>query len=388
VTKISVRNFQSIKSIDFEINGFTVIVGKNNIGKSAVIRAIDAALTNQAGTNYIREGEKESKVTIEKKNTKIEWKKGDSSIYKINGETFSKLNRNIPQPLIDAGFGRMDIGDQKVSPYIAHQFDPIFLLDKPGSVVTEVLASLYNLNILNTADELCQKELKGNKNILKTREADIIGLKDKLEKFKDFEGIKKTVEYLVDLENNCDKLKNEISELATFIERLEKIAANIQRLKTVKDIKIPNSVPVSNLINDFQYLSQKENEVSGLQNKINKLKGISKIAIPAPIDLSGSIMEVNQIDTWILSIIKFKEKMMRYRNLESINLVGLKENISDLEKEMVLFSDLKTIEGTFISAASLAKASRTTLVETQSKLDQAKQEMSSFKVCPLCERPL
>ena len=48
-TKVNIKNYQSIKDVSFEVDGFTVIIGKNNIGKSAIIRALEAPLANQAG---------------------------------------------------------------------------------------------------------------------------------------------------------------------------------------------------------------------------------------------------------------------------------------------------------------------------------------------------
>ena len=173
MTEITIKNFQSIKKLKFTIDGFTVIVGKNNIGKSAIIRAIKSALTNQSGNEFIRRGEKYTEVKIKKDKLNIEWKKGASTTYKINDQNFSKLNRAIPQPLIDAGFNKMEIGDQKISPIIASQFQPLFLINKNGGVITDVLANLYKIDTLSIADDLCLKELRSQKSFLKTREEDL-----------------------------------------------------------------------------------------------------------------------------------------------------------------------------------------------------------------------
>lgn len=40
--KVSIKNFQSVSDIEFEIHGFTCITGPTNIGKSAIIRAISS----------------------------------------------------------------------------------------------------------------------------------------------------------------------------------------------------------------------------------------------------------------------------------------------------------------------------------------------------------
>ena len=171
MTKITIENFQSIKKVNFDIKGFTVIIGKNNIGKSAIIRAIEAALDNQTGDSFIRKGQKKTKVIIDNEDITLQWEKSKTTAtYEIKGykETFSKLKGTVPKPIIKAGFQKMQIGNQKLFPLIASQFEPLFLINKPGSVVTEVLASLYQIDTLSTADDLCQKILKSNKSLLKT----------------------------------------------------------------------------------------------------------------------------------------------------------------------------------------------------------------------------
>jgi predicted ATP-dependent endonuclease of OLD family len=53
IFRFTMRGFQSIrKSITIEVNGLTTLEGKSNIGKSAIVRFIRAAFSNQAGTDF------------------------------------------------------------------------------------------------------------------------------------------------------------------------------------------------------------------------------------------------------------------------------------------------------------------------------------------------
>ena len=54
--EVEIQNFQSIDKVAFKIEGFTVLVGRSNIGKSALIRAIHCALTGASGTDFVRHG--------------------------------------------------------------------------------------------------------------------------------------------------------------------------------------------------------------------------------------------------------------------------------------------------------------------------------------------
>jgi predicted ATP-dependent endonuclease of OLD family len=54
--EIEVNDFQSISHTAVTIDKFSVIVGRSNIGKSALVRAIQCALTGAVGTDFVRHG--------------------------------------------------------------------------------------------------------------------------------------------------------------------------------------------------------------------------------------------------------------------------------------------------------------------------------------------
>ena len=51
---VEIRNFQSIEKATIKIDGFTVVVGRSNIGKSALVRAVKAALTGAPVSSFVR----------------------------------------------------------------------------------------------------------------------------------------------------------------------------------------------------------------------------------------------------------------------------------------------------------------------------------------------
>ena len=63
--KIQVKNFQSIKKAEVEVKGLTVITGPNNIGKSALARAISGVFSNLKGNSFVRKGESHCEVEVE-----------------------------------------------------------------------------------------------------------------------------------------------------------------------------------------------------------------------------------------------------------------------------------------------------------------------------------
>ncbi len=392
-TKVSIKNYQSIKDVSFEIDGFTVILGKNNIGKSAIIRAIEAPLANQTGKSFIRNGEKKTTVKIVRDEIDIEWVKGTSATYTVDDrkkkEVFSKLNRGVPQPLLDAGFGKMGIGDKKVFPFIASQFDELFLVDKPGSVVTEVLASMYNIDVLSKADDMCQKIVKSQKSILKTREIDLKTLEEKLEVFKGFEKIKEEVAALAEKEEQTENLGSEISTLKEFEKQAERLTKSLKILGNITHVVIPHTKWFDNALKDIRQLREKEKRYQELTSNVQKLNGISKLEIPKTEEMETLVKEVSQFCEWdntateLIGRIKQQKEVLENFNLKKVTVV-----VKKIEKMSKEYHHIVLLEKSFSENVSTTKTTRDELKNITEKLEQKEKEKAEIKVCPLCERPL
>jgi len=62
---LKIENFQSISKGELPIKDFTVLVGKTNRGKSAILRALRTVLLNEWNSGFIKSGTKETKVEFE-----------------------------------------------------------------------------------------------------------------------------------------------------------------------------------------------------------------------------------------------------------------------------------------------------------------------------------
>lgn len=395
-TKVRIKDFQSIGDIEFEIDGFTVVIGKNNIGKSAIIRALEAALTNKPGKGDIRLGKKHIEVRIQREGLDLEWKKGDKALYKINKEDFSALGAGvIPKPLSEAGFDKMEIGDAKISPLIATQFETpssygeLFLINKSGSVVTQVLSTLYNINVLNEADSLCQKELKSNKAQLKTRENDLKGLQEKLEKFKGFEDLKREIEDLAKNEKVCDGLRDEIFQLSQYETQLTELQNSVKLLSAVKSIKIPEFSDCEKAMTELSWIEGKEEEFNSLVVIVRKLQSIKTIDIPIVEAIESLTAEVSQLITWDNSLTGLIGRIKTQKaTLDSFNLKDPTDMAGKVEIMVKEVEEISFLYAKFYESAMGTKTARDELKRITEELVVAEKERAAIKVCPACERPL
>lgn len=428
-TKVTIDNFQSIKRAEFEFSGLTVVVGGNNIGKSALVRAIDSALTNATGSSFIRKGEKSTTVRVEHKSLDIEWKKGDKTLYKVNGEAFSALNRSIPKPMIDAGFGKMQMGEKMVNPILAAQFDELFLLDKPGAVVTDVLADLYDLNVLNDSDSECQKDLRAAKSLQKVRDADLSTIKESLVKFTGFEDLKLASETMATIEKKCIDLKEQIEELISYENGVKSHQEEIKRLgpvgkikilspnssgvlllecqqigvweedvqtraKTVKALKAAHSVVVPEqtatkvLMEELTEVSVFELAVRKSSVTVQALSGAHKIVVPDPTPTESLSKETKEITALETAVRTGSNTVKTLSGISEVNLIGAQSLVKSLGNIVVEIATLQTTEDSFSTSVKDTKEARDVLRKATSDLEELQKEMGTFDICPLCERPM
>lgn len=194
--KITLDNFQSIGHAEIDVEGLTVIVGPSDRGKSALVRAVDGALFNKSGDQFVREGAEFTVVTLRWEvgldaghhmvGHQVTWQKGGGkNNFRIDGELFDKVGTKAPEALQVLGFKDVLIGarvkednstdgGEWVRPQVAGQFDGIFLLDKPGTFLNEVIVKLSRLGVLQRAERQCASDVRQTKSLLTLRQKDLM----------------------------------------------------------------------------------------------------------------------------------------------------------------------------------------------------------------------
>mgnify|MGYP001228451488 CR=1 FL=1 len=112
--EVEVRDFQSIEHATIKIDGFTALVGRSNIGKSAFVRAVQACVTGAPVGAYVRhnalcprktrkakECRCQCSVHIRAEQFDLLWEKGDFiNRYTFNGTVYDKANQGTPDFLL------------------------------------------------------------------------------------------------------------------------------------------------------------------------------------------------------------------------------------------------------------------------------------------------
>lgn len=235
--RVRVENFQSLASVEIELTGLTAVVGPSDRGKSALVRAISAALFNLPGEYFVRTGTESATVTVgwlkgsAGDGHVVIWEKGGGkNQFTIDGAEYSKVGSKAPEPLRTFGFRDELIGARLreeggfeggkwMRPQIAEQFDEIYLLKEQGTFINEVLVKLSRLGVLQRASRQCGIDLRGTRSTLKVRQGDLQVATLAAERLAQAPLLKARLDALVDLDEEVNDRQRRVITLKHAIEQ-------------------------------------------------------------------------------------------------------------------------------------------------------------------------
>ena len=229
-----INNFQSIKSTSLTVDGFTVLIGENNIGKSATFRAIQALFKNRAGDGFISKGTTYSSVICSYNGNTITWHKpakGGAEYAHLAPNaskpvTYSKVGRKAPDFINELGFGEVELKAGKLDPHFSKQREAPFLLSSSNQILTEFFSELLKFGPLGKASLEVTKDLRKQNSNLKVLEKEIEGLESSISNFPD----------LITMESDLNGLEDSLNSLMDLQTTLNEVTHCIDLKKSIIDV--------------------------------------------------------------------------------------------------------------------------------------------------------
>ena len=163
--QIKVTNFQSIKEIELQVQGLTVVTAPSDSGKTAIVRAIDTLLTaDWYQEAYQRWGTNLTTVSLKTPTDYLEFiRKGSSTTYTVQGDSYGKLGRKVPPELNKLGYGEVQIAESAAEvttlfPQLQNQFEGPYQDTIKPSALTQLLGSFSNLAIYQMGLDRAKKQ--------------------------------------------------------------------------------------------------------------------------------------------------------------------------------------------------------------------------------------
>lgn len=354
--RLEIRNFQSIAKADLEVQGFTVVTGPNDVGKSAVVRAVRGLFTNSAGPgdSYRRKDTKTLSVLLQfEDGNEVIWTrtKGTPATYEINGNSI-RPGKGTPTELDGFGIKSLSIGSGKpVWPQMAEQFEgQVFLLNKTGSVVAEAVADVETVGKLTLALKSAESDLRGNAKEVKIRRSDLTRLEaDSLR----FEGLDEVVELVGSFEKAVDqarKIERFFRQFSEVSVRLHEAKETLGELSGVEVLSAPGK-------ETLVLLDQLDSEESALATLgLRWDKATSNLDGFEGFDAVVSEVTFSPID----EAVQFGQTLREAEDLA--------QNLSDTRQIIQRYtSDLEQLEGDLSSAS-----------------EEFREALESLGSCPIC----
>lgn len=396
--KVRVRDFQSLGDVSLEINGLTVVTGANNIGKSALMRAIRGAFQNTKGTSFVRRGQSKATVEITFDDGKsILWEKGkgkgDKPTYTVNNGNPIHPGSAVPDEVRALGVRPIQAGGREIWPQIARQFDgQMFLLDQPGSVLAEAVADVDRVSHLNDALRLAASDLRSASSELATRRLDLSNLEDEM---KQFSGIDDVVTELREIEAKSSliaRVETAIQSLIVLRDRHHIAVSTVDSLSAIQTVDVPDARMIDEIramASKLEVLAEIRERLKKARNRAQSLSLIEAVVIPESVEIIDSIRK--ERDGLIDLGKRYQKAKDQVSRLEKADLAVNLETAS-LEKLAGVLSDVIGIRDHHKEAQRRVVEAEEALRMAQDDVVQATDELTGilggFDQCPVCNSTL
>ncbi len=393
--RIEVKDFQSIAHEVVEVDGFSVLVGRSNIGKSALVRAIKAALTGAPADAFVRHGPDCPRVTKGAKSCKcfcsvhlvadgfdLLWEKGDAvNRYVYNGAEHTVVGKGTPEFLL-AGFAPAKIGDDRELLQVADQFQPIFILNRSGTVVADVLSDVVKLDQINTAIRLVEKDRKEATATRKVRERDVIDLKLALERYLGLDDVVARMDVLEADNERIAVTERRLIQVEGYIESILSLARMIKSLAPLLELSVPNMVEVDTVAHKVSDLYRFQVEVADRVEIIRSLEGVDSVEVPA-CTIASDWRRVSNLQSLVVRLDSMRTFFERHRPLDAP--IPVLESVTDAHTQVRRLEQL----GSKLDGLNRVVGELEVVVTDLSRQEeQILAEFATLGVCPTCSQPI
>lgn len=379
--EVEITNYESIAHTKIQIDGFTTLIGRNYLGKSSVLRAINAALTNKEGTDFISWGKNFCEVHLKFPDLDILWHKEEgNNFYNINGKEYTKIGRgDPPSEILDAGFKPITVGGQNINLNYAVQFFPLFLVNKRDSKSADILTSVYGLDRIYKAIDLCNKEQRANKDLLKFREKDLQQINNDLGRFDKFPDILAQIPEIKKKRKELGEQESEVVRIKGWVDSIKNLANDTKRLKKISDVEIPFTVPIQKDITEHRLLTNYKKNLEYLSSFIKRVGPVNDITIPEEHTetIKALFSEYQKCVIWSNKYKKLSDEIARLEKAKEIKIPSISVDIEDVPRLKGLLSQVKSL-------SSEIKTLQANLNNINEEMKSNEEELNSFDFCPLC----
>ena len=406
---VEIENFQSISKASLRIDGFTTVVGRSNIGKSSIVRALKCALTGSLGSNFVRHDPKTcGRILRKTKKCKcfssvkmsfdgdpvILWEKGDS----IN--RYTVWSAGAPEKIYDRVGPSSDLPDfveTKFAPVklgsssdgilqVSDQFDPIFLLNLGGTTVADILSDLGQLETINKASSLVSKDRVSAGSTRKIRERDLAATTTRLASYESLDSDLSRVKAL-QIALTTAREKEARRDLVVRLYDEARLALQDARLlKKALEPELPSRTSLEAPRDRWLQVVRFSEDLQSHQTACSELKGVSSVNLPDIDPLFGALEALARCEKWLGQLRVIRETFQRFKSFgESTSCQTSPEEMEGQLRKLRVVARYERLQASLESQ----------IAEVEDELLEVEQEEASvlrgfeeLGACPSCHQQI
>lgn len=411
--KVKLNNVGIINKCDVEfLPGFNIIVGNSGSGKSTLMRAIHGIATNEFSDSDISFGKNTMTIEIESDNNTVVYtrsikSRGDKFYYTVNGEKYAKVGRSELQAASDIlKIGNQNINGEDINFNFNLQFATPFLIFGSQSTLYNVLTYRSQFDV-SSMNDYYNQDVKANNNEIATNTEVKNRLEQNLESLKKQEIDLKSIENLYSrfitykhksvLLNDLKQVYSQLVELSSISEKVSNISKILNKIEKCNNLfkQYSDYIELYNCKKNSDKIENKLSEYSAIISSYSKAKQSLEL-LKDLLSIKNTFFICNRLKSRSDSIISclqnvksnnYSTEMLNdfVRQYQLLKFSNKCNNIIKILKQfnstkISLLEDLININNVFNQIENINR-SMTKIKQLESDVNN---EMSTFKVCPLC----
>lgn len=278
--KLGIKNFQSIREADLEIEGLTVLFGvRSDIGKSSVVRALRCLITGRFITGAVTTGADACQIKLDWDDHSIVWRKGERvNDYMIDGKLYHKVGATSPEDVAQLGLRKVIYGgDTPILLQVRGQFQKGWPLACSPPELGKILSRMIQTERVFVAAKSVLSDIRelGQERVSLARQLEETKTRQKL--FEPLAVLKDMVKKCNWENLNCRKLQ--LEQARKLVDDLNKIEKDIAIATTAKKKAEDKIVDLKDL-----------DKLATIYELTLQLTGINKkLAMPRPVFVAAPV---------------------------------------------------------------------------------------------------
>lgn len=403
--KVRLRNFESHEDSEIEFtNGFNLLVGESNSGKTSIIRALDLVCSNSFNKDSVRNGHRYCEVYLENDIGWVECRRGEG----INEwrcfdgseiKEFKAIGAGVPEEVGKIlGLGERRLGGIKEKPNFMFQLEKHYLLSEvdgkkaTSNLVARLMDNAIGLGGMEDLIKNLASDLSKAKKALTKKQEEIDLVKAEMIDDSLFSRIKGVVDQSRSLFEEVGSVKRDYEVADSFVREYKHYLELLKETEksSLKDFDLDYCI---GLLSDIEHLTQQNEKLIRFEGEYKSLLSTLKMIKDNGLldfDIDACMLELYAIENFDRIYSSYNDIMLVFNALKGVDLdiESFFSLYNDIYMQYELYLRLEELKNSYFDTLALHDGLSFCVENFENDVSTLEYELDELKnelgVCPLC----